>query len=131
MATMSTSRTLAIGEVARRSGLPASTLRYYERIGLIAAPPRQAGQRRYPPEVLDTCALIQTARAAGFSLAEIRTLFRGFDVATPPPARWRALVDRKLPEIDARLRDLRRIRRRLERLAGCTCTDLAQCAHRR
>ena len=64
-----------IAEVARRSGVPASTLRFYEEKGLIASVGREGLRRRFAPAVLDQLALISLAQAGGFSLDEIRTLF--------------------------------------------------------
>jgi DNA-binding transcriptional MerR regulator len=81
---------LSIGEVARRSGVTASALRYYERTGLIPAGERSGGKRVYGDELLDRLALIRVAKTAGFRLTEIRTLLRGFDRRTPPGARRKA-----------------------------------------
>lgn len=64
-----------ISEVAKRSGLPASTLRYYEERGLIASVGRQGLRRRFDPEVLEQLALISLGQAAGFSLDEISQMF--------------------------------------------------------
>ncbi len=119
---------LAIGEVARRASLATSAVRYYERIGLIEAPPRVSGRRRYPPAVLDRLALIALAREAGFALVEVRELLDGFPAGTPPGDRWGALVDRKLVEIDALIARARTARRLLKHIAKCDCGDLDECA---
>ncbi len=63
-----------IAEVARRAGVPASALRFYEKRGLIASGSRQGGRRRFAPGVLDQLALIALGQAAGFSLDEIRSM---------------------------------------------------------
>jgi len=68
---------LSIGEVARQAGIRASAIRYYEQAGLLPAPRRRGGQRRYEPDVVDRLALIAFAQQAGFTISEIRTLFRG------------------------------------------------------
>lgn len=62
---------LSIGEVARQSGFPASTLRYYESVGLLPAPKRVGGQRRYDPEVLYLLHAIEIAKRAGFTVDEL------------------------------------------------------------
>ena len=88
-----------IAEVARRSGVPASALRFYESKGLIASVGRQGGRRRFAPGVLDQLALIALGQAAGFSLDEIRSMF------TPngQPEIDRAMLAAKADEIDRRL----------------------------
>jgi DNA-binding transcriptional MerR regulator len=68
---------LTIGEVARRAGVATSSIRYYERIGLLPKPERVGGQRRYDAEVLGKLGFIGVAQSAGFKLAEIRELIDG------------------------------------------------------
>ena len=80
---------MSIGEVAARTGIPASTLRYYEQIGLLPVPRRENGQRRYGPEVLRLLALIQVAKQASFSLTEIRNLL---ETESPVAEGWRAIA---------------------------------------
>jgi DNA-binding transcriptional MerR regulator len=117
---------LPIGEVARASGRTASSIRYYERIGLIPAPRRVSGQRRYPRAVLRTLAVIETARRAGLSLDEIRPLV----AASPGEAvseRLRRAATGKLPEVRALIERAELVRRWLEAAAGCTCPSLDDC----
>ena len=77
---------LTIGDVAQASGKAASSLRYYERIGLLSAPARIGGCRRYPPEVLRTLAIIGTAQRAGLTLEEIRLLLASSPATQRRPA---------------------------------------------
>lgn len=118
---------LTIGEVARRTHLPPSTLRYYEQIGLLPAPQRVRGQRRFDEAVLTHIAMIKFAQHAGFTLAEIRTLLHGFPADTPPSARWRALAQPKFGEIEAMLARLHNMQRALEAGLQCTCIELSEC----
>ncbi len=67
---------LIIGEVSERTGVPASTLRYYDRLGILPLPERVKGRRRYGGEVVERVALIQLAQQAGFRLAEIQPLWQ-------------------------------------------------------
>jgi MerR family redox-sensitive transcriptional activator SoxR len=118
---------LQIGDVARASGKSASSIRYYERIGLIPAPGRVSGRRRYPRAVLRTLAIIGTAQRAGLTLDEIRPL-----LAEPPgdPAvseRLRQVATRKVPEVSALMERAELVRRWLEAAAGCTCPSLDDC----
>lgn len=119
---------LPIREIARRAGVQPSALRYYERVGLLKAPPRVSGQRRYAPEVLDTLRLVELAQEAGFTIAEIRELLEGFDEATPASERWQALAREKLTEVRALIEQARRMERLLHALLDCRCTRLADCA---
>jgi len=122
------SRMLAIGEVARRAGIAASAIRYYERQGLIPRADRSGGRRVYPQDVLDRLALIQVAKAAGFRLSEIQTLLRGVGRRTPPGPRWRSLARRKARELEARAAELERMQRVLAVVAGCECATLEACS---
>ena len=85
---------LTIGEVARRAGVRASAIRYYEEAGLLEEPERVGGKRRYDEEALRRLALIGGAKRAGFTLGEIRTLLHGFPAGTGlrvrEPGRMRA-----------------------------------------
>src|SRR5438067_4519220 len=119
---------LSISDVARRFGLRASALRYYEQIGSLAPPPRDSGRRRYDRTALERLALIQSARQAGFTLAEIRRLLFGFDERARPAERWRALAQPKLAELDARIERIHDMKRRLEQTCGCE--TLAECGQR-
>lgn len=117
----------SIGEVASRAGLKASSIRYYESIGLLPQPERAGGQRRYGDSVLKRLAVIELAQRAGFTLAETRTLLNGFSAKVPPSARWRALADRKLPEIEALIARANAMKRLLEEGLECDCLSLDDC----
>ncbi|HLJ66881.1 MAG TPA: MerR family transcriptional regulator [Chloroflexota bacterium] len=119
---------LSIGEVARRAGIRASAIRYYEQAGLVTAPQRRSGQRRYRPDILDRLALIQFARDAGFTIAEIRQLFEGFEDQTPASLRWQILARAKLAEVDALLARAERMRTLLGQALACGCLRLEDCA---
>lgn len=118
---------LTIGEVARRTGLRPSALRYYESAGVLPPPARVNGQRRYSPDVVRLLRTVRFAQAAGFSVAEVRTLFHGFGAHVPPPARWRKLADRKLTELDALSVRVERMRRALQLAKECGCVRMEDC----
>ncbi|UEA35276.1 helix-turn-helix domain-containing protein [Mycobacterium avium subsp. avium] len=115
---------LTIGEVARRSGVAATTLRYYEQIGLLPAPIRLGGQRRYDEAVLPRLEVIALCKTAGFALDEIQRLFA--DDAPGRPAS-RALARAKLAQIDAQLESLGRARAVIEWGMRCTCPSIDAC----
>lgn len=119
---------LTIGEVARRAGVNASALRYYERIGLLPEAPRVNGQRRYSSDALTRLGLIRMAQEAGFSLDDIRTLITGYPEDIPPGERWQDIAQRKLPEVDALTRRMQAVRQVLEESLECDCLTLDACA---
>jgi DNA-binding transcriptional MerR regulator len=117
-----------ISQVARQVGLRASAIRYYEQIGVVAPARRAGGQRRYDTGDLHRLALVQRARAIGFSLTEIRELFTGFPERTPLSRRWRELAGRKIDELEAqreRIRAMQDILRGLQE--GCRCSAVEEC----
>lgn len=115
---------LSIGDVAGRSGVPASTLRYYEQTGLLPAPARTAGRRRYEPSVLTRLEVIALCKAAGFTLDEIRALLADDDPGRPVS---RALAARKLTDIDAQIATLGRARSIIEWGMQCRCPSIDSC----
>ncbi|MGA8545383.1 MAG: MerR family transcriptional regulator [Mycobacterium sp.] len=115
---------LTIGEVARETGVAATTLRYYEQIGLVPPAHRLGGQRRYDESVLTRLEVIRLCKSAGFALDEIQLLFA--DDAPGRPAS-RALAEAKLAEIDARMESLARAREVIEWGMGCTCPSIDAC----
>lgn len=119
---------MSIGKVARICGLAPSAIRYYEKAGLLPKPARVSRQRRYGAETIGRLRLLQVARAAGFSIAETRTFVAGFSAATPPAIRWRTLAKRKLGEIEAQMRQLRRMKALLESSFRCQCLSIEDCA---
>ena len=120
---------LTISEVARRAALRPSAIRYYESIGLLPAPRRVSGRRRYDASVLQRLNIIQLAQEAGFSVAEIKRLFYDFDVDTPASERWQALATQKLAEVEALIARAQGMKRLLEEcLLKCRCLSLEECA---
>lgn len=112
-----------IAEVAKRTGVPASTLRYYEKKGLIASTGRQGIRRRFADGVLDQLALISLGQAAGLSLDEIRAMF------TPggEPNIDRQLLQNKADEIDALIKRLKAMSHGLRHAAACPAPSHAEC----
>lgn len=117
-------RHLTIGEVSRQAGVAATALRYYERIGLVPAPVRLGGQRRYDDAVLARLEVIRLCKSAGFALEEIQVLFA--DDAPGRPAS-RALAEAKLAQIDAQMASLARARAVIEWGMRCTCPSIDAC----
>lgn len=106
---------LRSGEIARRAGVSADTLRHYERRGLVAKPRRLAnGYRAYPPEALDRVLLIQRALGVGFTLDELSGLLSARDGGHPPCREVRTLAEQKLRDVDRQLEDLTEFRKALD-----------------
>ena len=91
---------LTIGEVAAMVGVQASTLRYYESIGLLPPAKRVSGQRRYTTAILPVLAVIQMAKEASFSLPEIQTLLHTQADGEALSQRWQALAAAKIRELE-------------------------------
>ena len=112
-----------IAEVARRAGVPASTLRFYEEKGLIAPIGRQGLRRRYNPNVLERLALIALGRASGFSLDEIAHMF----AADGRPNIDRRVLTAKADELDKTIRKLTAMRDDLRHAASCPAPTHMEC----
>ncbi len=119
---------LTIGEVAERSGVPHSALRFYEQRDLITSNRTEGNQRRYPRDVLRRVAFIRIAQRVGLSLDEIAeslaSLPRG---RTPTAADWERLGRRWRDELDERVRLLEALRDDLTSCIGCGCLSLDRC----
>jgi MerR family transcriptional regulator, redox-sensitive transcriptional activator SoxR len=118
---------LAIGEVARRAGIRPSALRYYESIGLLPAPKRVSGRRRYDESTVQMLRVVQLAQHAGFTVAEVQTLLHGFAPDTPPAARWQPLAQQKIAELDALIVRAQQMKVILETGLNCGCLRLEDC----
>ena len=119
---------LSIGEVAQRSGVAPSALRFYEREGLIASTRTDGNQRRYDRAVLRRIALVQAGRAAGISLVEIRDALAGLPTTRTPSRRyWERLSNRWRDDLDARIETLQALRERLTTCIGCGCLSIDKC----
>ena len=117
---------MRIGEVAHQAGVSTSQIRYYERIGVLPAPDRVSGQRRYDPEVLRRLAVIDVSQRAGMSLAEIRVLI---DHGNAPMSDvLRDLAGAKLSEIDTLIDRAQRVRAWLAAARQCDCQTIDACA---
>jgi DNA-binding transcriptional MerR regulator len=119
---------MTIGEVARESAVAASAIRYYEQEKVLPKPARVGGRRVYDRSILDRLALIDRAKAVGFTLGETRHLMQGFGDGRPPSERWRPLAIRKIAELDELARKIAAMRELLERT--CSCRDLGECGRR-
>jgi Cu(I)-responsive transcriptional regulator len=121
---------LAIGELARRTDTKVETVRYYERIGLLAAPARTAGNyRAYGPEQhLNRLSFIRRSRDLGFSLDQVRALLDLADQRDRSCEAVDAIAKEHRAEVDRKIADLRALRRELDSMIDqCRCGTVAEC----
>lgn len=115
---------LTIGELAHRAGVATSAVRYYEELGLLPAPARISGQRRYPETAVGLVGIVLLLRDVGFSLAEQKALMASRTVALDD---WRRLVQRKLAELDEQITKAQTAREAIEHALRCPHEDILQC----
>ena len=118
---------LSIGEVARRTGLRASALRYYEESGLLPAPIRVKGRRVYDAQVIRRIDGLRFAQEAGFTLKEIKALFQSSGAKSTLSARWQSMARKKLLELDLLAARVVRMRQTLELGLKCGCVRIEDC----
>ena len=108
---------MQIGELARRAGIQASAVRYYESIRLLEPASRVRGRRVFNQDALE-----RFAKQLGFTLTEVRELFGGFRVS-----RWKPLALRKLSDLDAMTSRIQIMRTLLHKAVRCGCVDVEAC----
>ncbi|GAB3732859.1 MerR family transcriptional regulator [Amycolatopsis oliviviridis] len=115
---------LTIGELAGRTGVATSGLRYWEEIGLLPPPARVSGQRRYPPSAVGRVGEILLLQDVGFTLRELKDLIAARERAAEG---WRELHRRKLTELDQRLARIEAARTAIAHVLACPHEDIRTC----
>lgn len=118
---------ISIGQLAAKAELNASTLRYYESVGLIPAPERKNGQRRYDEGLLDRINFIKIAQQTGFSIQEIAVLLEGFETGYSPSERWEQMAKQKRIELEERKKQLNSMIQILDSGLRCKCLTWSEC----
>lgn len=118
---------MKIGTVADRLNIPASTIRYYEKIGLIEPQPRVSGRRDFDHHALQTLQFVQLAQAAGFTIDEIKSLLQSYDQDPSPSGMWQPFAEAKRTAIRKQIKDLKRMESILDELLKCRCPTLSAC----
>ncbi|MEV0288511.1 MerR family transcriptional regulator [Kribbella sp. NPDC050820] len=118
-----TDQTLTIGELARRTGVATSALRYWEELGVMPPPARVSGERRYPLSAAQDVGIILLLQDVGFSLRELKTLIASRRLADD----WRQLAHRKLAELDAHIAKAEAAREALEHALRCPHENILHC----
>jgi DNA-binding transcriptional MerR regulator len=117
-------RLLTIGELARRAGVAASALRYWEELGLLPTAVRISGQRRYPESAVRLVGIILLLRDVGFSLAEQKAFMASRAVA---PDDWQRLARRKLAELAGQIANAQAAREAIDHALRCPHEDILEC----
>ena len=120
-------KSLTIGELAKRSGVNATALRYYEGKGILPPPARISGRRRYGADAIRRVEVLRFAQQAGFSLQEIRTLFHGFESRTPLSARWQKMARAKIQELELLATRIGKMKKALQLGLNCGCMRIEDC----
>ena len=120
---------LSIGDLARRTGLSVSAIRFYESRGLVAAERTAGGQRRFRRTDIRKLSFVMIAQQLGFSLTRIKAQLAALPDGRPPTQRdWSRISKGFRGELDDRIATLERMRRRLDGCIGCGCLSLKKCA---
>ena len=117
---------LTIGELASRTGVATSALRYWEDLGLLPAPARVSGQRRYPPSAAGLVGVVLALRNVGFTLREVKAFIASRSLAGD---RWRELYQHKLTELDQRIAQAQVARTAIAHGLACPHEDILECSN--
>ena len=120
---------LTIGQVAERTGVATSALRYWEALGLISSVRTSGNQRRYERPMIRRVSFIRAAQRVGLSLEEIKEALATLPDSRTPTARdWERLSAAWRARLDEQIRRIERLRDRLDGCIGCGCLSLTTCA---
>jgi DNA-binding transcriptional MerR regulator len=120
------SEQLTIGELASRTGVATSALRYWEELGLLPAPARVSGQRHYPPSAVGLVGVVLALRNVGFTLREVKAFIASRSLAGDG---WRELYQRKLTELDQRIAQAQVARTAIAHGLACPHKDIFECSN--
>ena len=123
-----TTELLSVGQIAARSGIPISTLHFYEAKGLIRSERNAGNQRRYPRYILRQLAVIRVAQSLGLSLAEIREHMATLPAAgLPTAADWRRLSSEWSRDLEEKIEKMTALKNKLTACIGCGCLSAEEC----
>ena len=118
---------MKIGDVAKRLGVPASTIRYYEKEGLIERQQRVSGRRQFDERALLMLRFAQLAQAAGFTISETKNLLKSYAADPNPSGMWQPFVEAKRVAIRQQIGALRQMDAILGELLNCRCETMSDC----
>jgi MerR family redox-sensitive transcriptional activator SoxR len=118
---------LSIGQMAAKADLNASTIRYYESVGLLPSPERKNGHRRYDEGLLDRINFIKVAQQTGFSIQEITVLLEGFEANDSLSERWEQMAKQKRSVLEERKKQINSMIQILDNGLSCKCLTWSEC----
>lgn len=118
---------IPIGQLARKSDVTASTLRYYESVGLLPVPERINGQRRYDESLADRISFIKVAQQTGFTIQEIALLLEGFESTESITEQWERMAQQKRVELERRKNQIQSMIQMLDNGLQCKCLTWSEC----
>ena len=118
---------MAIGEVARQTGVPATTLRYYEDEGVLPRAPRRNGRRVYNHQLVQLIEVAAFAQSVGFTLEEMRRLFKGLEGRSDLRSQWKPLARAKLQQLDDVISRAERMKKAIAAGLECGCIRIEDC----
>ena len=118
---------MQIGDVARKLDMPASTIRYYEKVGLIERQQRVSGRRQFNDRALFALRFVQLAQAAGFTIGETKSLLESYAKDPSSTGIWKPFAETKQLEVRQQIDTLQQMDRVLTGLIGCRCSSLEAC----
>ncbi len=118
---------MQIGEIARAANTAASTIRYYESIGLLPEPPRRSGRRIYDASTLTRLKMIHVAKQAGWSLNEIRLILNSQSQGGHFSQQWKAMAQQKLVELDDLIAQAQAMKALVRQGLACDCISAETC----
>ena len=119
---------MKIGDVAQQLSMPASTIRYYGKMGLIAAQRRVSGRRQFDARALLTLKFVRLAQAAGFSLADTKSFLEHYADDPGSTGIWKPFAEEKQAAVRQQIKDLQQVDRVRTALISCECVSLSDCA---
>jgi MerR family transcriptional regulator, redox-sensitive transcriptional activator SoxR len=118
---------MAISEAARRTGVPATTLRYYEDEGVLPPAARRNGRRVYDEQMVRLIQVAAFAQSVGFTLDEMKRLFKGLEGRTDLRAQWKPLARAKLAQLDEVIARAQRMKAAIAAGLECGCIRIEDC----
>lgn len=121
---------MKIAEVSKRVGLPASTIRYYEKIGLVEPQRRESGRRVFDGKALFTLEFVRLAQTTGFTIEETKSLLAAYGDDSSAAGAWKEMAASKRREIRAKTAELLRMDGILTEMLSCSCVSLTECVEK-
>lgn len=116
-----------IGDVSQKLDMPASTIRYYEKIGLIEPQQRVSGRRKFDVPALFALEFISLAQTSGFTIAEIKSLLEAYSDDPSSNGDWMAIAQKKRATLKTQIQELKQMDDILSELISCDCGSLTAC----